>query len=349
MARGPIKRLGQWAWLGLLLLPLAALAASSTGSPEREQLEPEQLEPKKTSPFTVTLQKQIADDQVHYQLLVRADPAQVAIANTTVVAHSRSSAGFSAVRTLPLNTDDYWHWRLSPDEPARYRIDLEVSGQDPEGEPLRMALGSHYFQFPEPGDPYISPEERQLAALAQGLEEDLELAPLPELAPMIVIDNPPDVAEAPRSQAATDAVNRVMKYGSILTACLVALALIAFGYQTITNRRRPERSNVEQEVEKLEPNEAPPPPMQEIGSDDDDGPATHGAEPVMETGAESQSMLDAEIAIPPEAAPALAGADEPLFPLDDDDWASAEIADSATEEALDSPVTPSKFPDPAGN
>ena len=350
MVRGPIKRLGQWAWVGLLLLPLAAFAASPTDSPEPQQLEPQQLEREKP-PFTVSLQKQVTDDRVHYHLQVRADPLQVDIASTTVVAHSRSSAGFSSVRTLPRITAEYWRWSLSPDEPGRYRIDLEVSSKTPEGEPLRMALGSQYFQFPEPGDPYISPEERALAALAQGLEEDPELAPLP--APIIAIDEPseaaPEAETDPPNQHATDAVNRVMLYGSILTVCLLALALVTFGYQTVINRRRAERSNVGHEKEEREPSAAPPPPMQDIGPEDDDGPDTDGAEPALDTRAESQSTLDAELALPPEVAPPETRADEPLFPLDDDDWASAEMEDSAKEKAFEPLETPPKPPESADN
>lgn len=340
MAFGPIKRLGQWARVGLLLLPLIALAASPADSPKPEQ-----------APFVVTLHKQIADDQVHYQLLVHADPAQVDIANTTVVAHSRSSAGFSAVRTLSLSTDDQWHWRLSPDEPARYRIDVEVSGLDPEGESFRMALDSHYFQFPEPGDPYISPEQRALAALEQGLEEDLEPAPLHEPPPIKASEKPPVSAEAPSVPNAVDTVNRVLKYGSILTASLVALALLAFGYQRRAARRRIERFKAEQETEKLEPSNSSSPSMQDIGAEDDGELDMDDAEPAVDTArADAALTLDAELPLVPEVFPT--DADEALFPLDNDDWASAEIMDSATETPLGSPTTrpnPSQSPDPENN
>lgn len=329
-------RLAQRFGLGLLL-PLAALAAGSADEPEQ-------------TPFTVTLEKQITDDRVHYHLRVHADPSQVDSARTTVVAHSRSSAGFSSVRTLTPNADDQWHWQITPDEPARYRIDLETSGRSPEGEPLRMALGSQYFQFPEPGDPYISPEERELEALARGLDDDLEPAPLPELTPRMDSDEPPpataEAAKISPSHNATDAVSRVMRYGSILTGCLVALALVAFGAQTIVNRRRAERAKAQREAAEQEQGDAPSPSMQDIGSEDDELD-TDSAGPAADTPTEPSAILGAEeVDLPPEVVPSNIEADEPLFPLDDDDWASAETENDTLENAPGSPPASSKPPPP---
>src|SRR5690625_7381817 len=86
-------------------------------------------------------------------------------------------------------------------------------------------------------------------------------------------ESPPATAEAAKispSHNATDAVSRVMRYGSILTGCLVALALVAFGAQTIVNRRRAERAKAQREAAEQEQGDAPWPCMQDIGSEDDE-------------------------------------------------------------------------------
>ncbi|MDQ2077944.1 hypothetical protein [Marinimicrobium sp. ABcell2] len=311
---GQGKRLRPGGLISLALLCLALMAA------------PGQADTLEQSPFTVNLQKNITEDRVHYQLLVHADSDQVSVADTTLVAHIRNSAGFSAVHTLPLDDQNRWHLTLSPEEPARYRIDLEVSGKTPNQEPLRLSLDSQYFQFPEPGDPYTSPEERALAALMQGLEQDAEepSVPLPE--PVTPVERTSAPSAPPSNDGAMQAVTRVLIYGSVLVANLLVLALIAFGYRMFMNSKDDEDADVFEDSEsppELEQGGVAMPPMQDIDSDESNEPPEDEAEP----------PPDAEMETESESEPEYQDADEPLFPLDEDDWASAEL----DEEESDAP------------
>jgi hypothetical protein len=316
---GRIMRLRQWAGIGLILWSAAVTAADQTPAPTQDE-----------SPFTVTLQKNIIEDQVHYQLLILADTNRVNIASTTVVAHVRSSSGFNAVHTLSLDKDKRWQLTVSPKEPARYRIDLEVSGQSPNHEPLRQRLDTQYFQFPEPGDPYVSPEERALAALKQGLETELEEAQLTsgsELKPGEI----PSTAPPSASENAMQSVTKVLVYGSVFAANLVVLALIAFGYQMFKNSQKDEDLEDMGDAEGPEPeseqSRAPPLPMQDIDSDDEDLPGPSEHEPPEAT-VQGESTIKEESTTKEEstasADPEYSDDEEPLFPLDDDDWATTE-------------------------
>ncbi len=232
-----------------------------------------------SSLFSVELEKTIAEDQVHYQILVSADPEAVDPAETNVVAHIKNSTGFTAVRTLE-QSGARWSLQITPEEPAHYSVDLEVSGQRFDGASLRETLATQYFRFPEPGDPYVAPEDQELAELEAELAQPSEpQAPAEPAVEEMPAQTPPEVVlpevsePEPAAEAGAEEDNRFWLYAALVVGNLLVVALIVFGYRMISNSRAEVGTDSEADAEaegQAETQEEPvgaPPPMQDIDAD----------------------------------------------------------------------------------
>lgn len=243
-----------------------------------------------SSLFSVELEKTIAEDQVHYRIEVSADPEAVDPANTSVVAHVKNSTGYTAVRNLEQD-EAGWTLQITPEEPAHYSVDLEVSGQRYDGASLRETLTTQYFRFPEPGDPYIAPEDQALAELEAELAKPKPSKPdstheaseedAPESAETTF--EPVEASEPkPAPEAADEEESTFWLYTSLVLANLLAVALIFFGYRMIAGSRAEARDGAETEPEAQNQNQediqvGAPPPMQDIDAGLDD--STDNLEP----------------------------------------------------------------------
>lgn len=240
-----------------------------------------------SSLFSVELEKTIAEELVRYDILVGADPEAVNPDETNVVAHIKNSTGYTAVRNLE-QSGARWSLQITPDEPAHYSVDLEVSGRRLDGTSLRETLATQYFRFPEPGDPYVAPEDKALAELeaelAQPPEPDTSpeskggSAPeLPEEAPETPEASEPEVA--PVATAEED--SRVWLYTGLVVANLLAVALIYFGYRMLASSRAVAQDGEDTEEDQRTQDEiqvGAPPPMQDIDTGLDELPSGSEAE-----------------------------------------------------------------------
>lgn len=256
-----------------------------------------------TSLFSVELEKTIAENQVHYQILVSADPDAVDPAETNVVAYVKNSTGYTAVRNLEPN-GARWSLQITPDEPAHYSVDLEVSGQRYDGASVRETLATQYFRFPEPGDPYIAPEDKALAEL----EAELAEPPEPDKPAVSNEENASEISEtptdtpeasepelAPAETAEED--RRVWLYTGLVVANLLTVALIYFGYRMLASSRAEARDGVDAEEQGLTQDDiqvGAPPPMQDIDAGLEESPPDFEPEPEPEPEPESESVEEVE-------------------------------------------------------
>lgn len=259
-----------------------------------------------SSLFAVELEKTIAEEQVHYQILVSADPDAVDPAATNVVAHIKNSTGYTAVRNLERSGAD-WSLQIAPEEPAHYSVDLEVSGKRYDGAGVRETLATQYFRFPEPGDPYTAPEDQAVAELEAELAGSPELEEegtpkAPETPPEIVLpeaSEPQVEPEPPAEVVAAEQDSRFWLYTALVVANLLVVALIVFGYRMISSSRAASREESETESQEQEETQenvqvGAPPPMQDIDTDLDDSEAEAVSTANPEEHIEPESQLNEE-------------------------------------------------------
>lgn len=225
-----------------------------------------------SSIFNVHKEKQRADGRVHWDLAINAG-APLAEGSTSVVAHIRSSRGFSQVQALNAEDGGVWRLRVTPPERGSYRIGLQASGQLDDGGLFEEHLPTQYFVYPEEGDPRVFPledgglwvgPEDHLEAVAQARRGE-DSPPLPGIRLVSQTDAPelePRVAGPDTERR--ESFHPALLYGSLVLANGLLLVLAYISYRLIMGVGA--QASAEQGIEEAEeelPRKAPP-PMQQI-------------------------------------------------------------------------------------
>jgi|GEM_PF-500380 len=299
------------------------------------------------SQFSVQFEKQEDGADVHWDLTVTATGA-VNPGATDLVAHVRSSLGFSRLRAMESTEPGVWHLRVTPEERANYRIGLRASGELSSGEAFSEELPTQYFRFPEDDrlraltlDDMISEmrdgltERREAVERARSGEESIPIAQrLPEQP-----DGADPTATSPPREG-DSGTSPIWLYTSLVLVNGLLLLLAYLGYRLITKGASAGSGDDDEDAEETLDRD-PPPPMQQIAAEPKPvgGAASEGAgvelsdedlelsltrKPAkQDSAAEDQTFSDET---PPDEA---AGEqtfsdqmepddDEPLFPLEDD-------------------------------
>lgn len=280
------------------------------------------------SPFSVSLEKIIEQEQVRWRVEVEADGA-VDPERTDLVARVYQSGDQSRIEALTQPEPGLWVYELVPSAHAHYRIALRASGQTRSGQRFEQQLPSQYLHFPEPGDPQPDPVGEAIETLRGELEaQQQSLArarrgeatePPPVTLTLGSEPEPPAPPPEPAPQNESSGVHPALLVGSLVVANGLLLALAYFGYRLIMSGAG--RSETEREAGDAEaPGDAQAPAgtptMQQID--------TGGQEPPPKPPKPEESK-PAEKPRPDEKesdSPAPSETDEddePLFPLDDDE------------------------------
>lgn len=272
-------------------------------------------------------------DPLRYRIQVSADPRSVDVEHTAVVAQIKTSVGRSYLETLSMLEPGLWVLDITPREHARYAVELDASGRDVNGDPVRETLPTQFFTYPAEGEEPPPGDSEAVRDLRRQLErERAELAALrgePERPPPDNTDtassaassssspeNEP-VATEPRQPAApapaddSGGINWLW-VGLAIVGNLLLLGLIYLGYRKFSTR------NVIDELEEIEqqlvqPQEKTPAAAKAPAAGEEEDPMK-ALDAMSSPGAE-----DGEALFPLDDKPA--GAEPPMDDLDEDETA----------------------------
>ena len=129
------------------------------------------VEPAFKVQLTKSRQVQGSGETVNYQITVTAAPSLNAD-NTELVAHIKDSTGASAMQPLARLPDGGWGLTITPENRARYVVELQAKGTDHNARAFSQALPPQYFSYPAEGDPQEIVEDETLQALEQALLDE---------------------------------------------------------------------------------------------------------------------------------------------------------------------------------
>lgn len=222
-------------------------------------------------------------EPLRYRIEVTADQQVVDVEHTAVVAQIKTSVGRSYLETLSMLEPGLWVLDIAPKEHARYAVELNASGRDVNGDPVRESLPTQFFTYPAEGETPPPSESDAVNALRRQLEQERsELALLrgetvsasvdesepavaetSEMPPPVEEDTPapktPDMQSA--SQADGGGINWLWVSLAVL-GNLALLGLIYLGYRKFSTR------NVIDELEEIEQQLSQTPEKASTGSAD---------------------------------------------------------------------------------
>ena len=181
------------------------------------------------SPFTVTLDKVIEDQQLYYLVDVSPDKQFVDVANTRIDAAIKNSAGFHETQPLSITDQQHWQVRVTPTTEANYSIELTVSGKRSSGAAFTEVLPAQYFSYPQAGD-LVNPAD---------VVEEQPAAPEP------VAEMPEEPQAEPQTEPVVEPVpsggiSKWMLYSGIALANLLVFGLAYFAYRMIVSGKASE-------------------------------------------------------------------------------------------------------------
>lgn len=198
--------------------------------------------------FNVSMNKRIENDQVRYELVATGDPKLIKTELSAVVAHIKTSKGGNELEAMRQTDIGRWELTITPQEFARYGIDLQASGEDLNGEGFDEKLPSLYFVYPAEGDPVITEADKEIKALERLLEEEKKALAaeknqpepsLPDESAAGAEDQPettePEVAADVEEEPEQKGLNWLMII-AIVAGNLVLAAIIYFAYRQFSNK-----------------------------------------------------------------------------------------------------------------
>lgn len=206
---------------------------------------------------------------LRYRIEVTADQQLVDVARTAVVAQIKTSIGRSYLDTLKMLEPGLWQLDITPQNYARYAVELSVSGEDVQGEAIRERLPTQFFthsadaelvplQESEAVDRLRQLHQQERAELAASHRAEQETSAIEEQAASAkkkAAPEPSVTTPDPEPQANANG----SKWLWVLLAVLGNIGLgylIYLGYRKLTNRDViDELEDIEQQL--LEPQAEP--------------------------------------------------------------------------------------------
>ncbi|WP_041523804.1 vWA domain-containing protein [Gilvimarinus agarilyticus] len=212
------------------------------------------VEPKFRVQLNKSQQTQDSGTSVNYQLTVTAAPS-LDSDNTELVAHVKDSTGASAMQPLARLPSGGWGLTITPDNRARYVVELQAKGADSNGRVFSEALPSQYFSYPAEGDPQEIVEDDTLLALEQALlDERAALArernePLPQPEQPVVASSAQSSSLKSADEPPKPAEESGTRWWLIALIALFNVALLALVYWLY---RRFSGKSMEEELGEIE-------------------------------------------------------------------------------------------------